>query len=163
MHSEYEKKTAKSDSNLTTKSASNGSWAVPGGMLGTGLEHSSKSTKYELESSYGDQVHEHFSFWKTAKLPWECKEGGPMRGILTERYWKLTRQVWEKYAKKGPNMSHLRPFRTFGSIGNEFAASISSSLSPSRPPWASKIAKITVKNIVGRSFLDSSSFPYKID
>ena len=26
------------------------------------LEHSSKSTKYELEGSYGDPVHEHFSF-----------------------------------------------------------------------------------------------------
>ena len=25
------------------------------------LEHSSKSTKYELEGSYGDLVHEHFS------------------------------------------------------------------------------------------------------
>ena len=25
------------------------------------LEHSSKSTKYELEGSYGDPVHEHFS------------------------------------------------------------------------------------------------------
>ena len=36
------------------------------------LEHSSKSTKYELESSYGDPVHEHFSFLKTAKLPREC-------------------------------------------------------------------------------------------
>ena len=39
------------------------------------LEHSSKSTKYELESSYGDPVHEHFSFLKTAKLPRECNEG----------------------------------------------------------------------------------------
>ena len=38
------------------------------------LEHSSKSTKYELESSYGDLVHEHFSFLKTAKLPRECNE-----------------------------------------------------------------------------------------
>ena len=27
-----------------------------------GLEHSSKSTKYELEGSYGDPVHEHFSY-----------------------------------------------------------------------------------------------------
>ena len=26
------------------------------------LEHSSKSTKYELEGSYGDPVHEHFSY-----------------------------------------------------------------------------------------------------
>ena len=33
------------------------------------LEHSSKSTKYELEGSYGDPVHEHVSFLKTAKLP----------------------------------------------------------------------------------------------
>ena len=39
-----------------------------------GLEHSSKSTKYELEGSYGDPVHEHFSFLKTAKLPRECNE-----------------------------------------------------------------------------------------
>ena len=38
------------------------------------LEHSSKSTKYELEGSYGDPVHEHFSFLKTAKLPRECNE-----------------------------------------------------------------------------------------
>ena len=38
------------------------------------LEHSSKSTKYELEGSYGDPVHEHFSFFKTAKLPRECNE-----------------------------------------------------------------------------------------
>ena len=39
-----------------------------------GLEHSSKSTKYELEGSYDDLVHEHFSFLKTAKLPRECNE-----------------------------------------------------------------------------------------
>ena len=38
------------------------------------LEHSSKSTKYELESSYGDPVHEHFSVLKTAKLRRECNE-----------------------------------------------------------------------------------------
>ena len=38
------------------------------------LEHSSKSTKYELEGSYGDPVHEHFCFLKTAKLPRECNE-----------------------------------------------------------------------------------------
>ena len=36
------------------------------------LEHSSKSTKYELEGSYGDPVHEFFSFLKTAKLLREC-------------------------------------------------------------------------------------------
>ena len=41
------------------------------------LEHSSKSTKYELEGSYGDPVHEHFSFLKTAKLPRECNEDSP--------------------------------------------------------------------------------------
>ena len=35
------------------------------------LEHSSKSTKYELESSYSDPHHEHFSYLKTAKLPRE--------------------------------------------------------------------------------------------
>ena len=39
-----------------------------------GLEHSSKSTKYELEGSYDDPVHEHFSCLKTAKLPRECNE-----------------------------------------------------------------------------------------
>ena len=39
-----------------------------------GLEHSSKSTKYELEGFYGEPVHEHFSFWKTAKMPRECTE-----------------------------------------------------------------------------------------
>ena len=39
-----------------------------------GLEHSSKSTKYELEGSYGEPVHEHFSFRKTAKLRRECNE-----------------------------------------------------------------------------------------
>ena len=39
-----------------------------------GMEHSSKSTKYELEGSYDDLVHEHFSFLKTAKLPRECNE-----------------------------------------------------------------------------------------
>ena len=32
------------------------------------LEHSSKSTKYELEGSYDDLVLEHFSVLKTAKL-----------------------------------------------------------------------------------------------
>ena len=41
-----------------------------------GLEHSSKSTKYELEGSYGGPVHEHVSFLKTAKLPRECNEVG---------------------------------------------------------------------------------------
>ena len=39
-----------------------------------GLEHSSKSTKYELEGSYGDLVHEQCSFLKTAKLQRECNE-----------------------------------------------------------------------------------------
>ena len=39
-----------------------------------GLEHSSKSTKYEIEGSYDDPVHEHFSCLKTAKLPRECNE-----------------------------------------------------------------------------------------
>ena len=38
-----------------------------------GLEHSSKSTKYELEGSYKDPVHEHVSFLKAAKLPQVCK------------------------------------------------------------------------------------------
>ena len=44
-----------------------------------GLEHSSKSAKYELEGSYGDPVHEHFSFLKTTKLPRECNEGGDQK------------------------------------------------------------------------------------
>ena len=39
-----------------------------------GLEHSSESTKYELEGFYGDPIHEQFSFLKTAKLPRECNE-----------------------------------------------------------------------------------------
>ena len=38
------------------------------------LEHSSKSTKYELEGSYSDPVHEHFFCLKTAKPPRECNE-----------------------------------------------------------------------------------------
>ena len=38
------------------------------------LERSSKSTKYEIESYYGDLVHEQFSFLKTAKLQRECNE-----------------------------------------------------------------------------------------
>ena len=38
------------------------------------LEHSSKSIKYELEGSYGDPGHEHFSVLKTAKLRRECNE-----------------------------------------------------------------------------------------
>ena len=33
------------------------------------LEHSSKSTKYELKGSDNDPVHEHVSFLKTATLP----------------------------------------------------------------------------------------------
>ena len=36
------------------------------------LEQSSKSTKYEIEGSYNDPVHEHVSVLKTAKLPQEC-------------------------------------------------------------------------------------------
>ena len=39
-----------------------------------GLEHSSKSTKHELESSYGDLVHEQFYFSKTVKLKRECND-----------------------------------------------------------------------------------------
>ena len=38
------------------------------------LEHSSKSTKYELEGSYNDSVREHVSDLKTTKLPRECNE-----------------------------------------------------------------------------------------
>ena len=40
----------------------------------------------------------------------------------------------------------MRPFLAIGSIGNEFAASISSSLSPPRPSRASKMPKISQKN-----------------
>ena len=38
------------------------------------LEHGSKSTKYELQGSCSDPVHENLSFLKTAKLPQECNE-----------------------------------------------------------------------------------------
>ena len=38
------------------------------------LKHSSKSTKYELEGSYDDLVHEHFCFLKTAKLLRKCNK-----------------------------------------------------------------------------------------
>ena len=71
-------KTAKSDLQLDYKIGFK--W-VPGGLLEAcqvhekvALEHSSKSTKYELEGSYGGPVHEHFSFLKTAKLPRERNE-----------------------------------------------------------------------------------------
>ena len=56
--------------------------------------------------------------------------------LYRETYWKFTGNVWEKYGKNGLMTGHLRPFRAIGSIGNEFAASISSSLSPPRPPQA---------------------------
>ena len=60
-------------------------------------------------------------------------------------------------------MGHLSYRRAIGSIGNQFAASISSSLSRSRHPRASKIYKKNQsKTTAGRSFLDSSFFPYKI-
>ena len=52
-------------------------------------------------------------------------------------------KIWEIYGKNGLITGHLSYRRAIGSIGNEFAASISSSLSPSRPPRASKIPKIT--------------------
>ena len=58
-----------------------------------GLKHSSKSTKYELEGSYGDPVHEHFSFLKTAKLQRErnelavaVKARASFGGLLLARY-----------------------------------------------------------------------------
>ena len=38
------------------------------------LERGSKSTEYELEGSYGDPVHEHFSFLKTSEVPRQCNE-----------------------------------------------------------------------------------------
>ena len=38
------------------------------------LEHSSKSTKYELEGSYSDPVHKFLSFLRTARLLRECNE-----------------------------------------------------------------------------------------
>ena len=37
-------------------------------------KHSSKSTKYELEGSHGDPLHENFYFVELAKLPRECNE-----------------------------------------------------------------------------------------
>ena len=46
-----------------------------------GLEHSSKSSKYELEGSYNDPVHDHCSVMKTAKLPRECNQD-EQRAIL---------------------------------------------------------------------------------
>ena len=57
----------------------------------------------------------------------------------------------------------IEPFRAIGSIVSEFAASISSSLNSSRLPGHQIIIyQNSVKNIVGRSFLDSSFFPHKI-
>ena len=38
------------------------------------LEHSLKSTKYDLEGSYNHSVHEHLSFLRTTKLPRERNE-----------------------------------------------------------------------------------------
>ena len=49
-----------------------------------GMEHSSESTKYELESSYGDPVHEHFSFLKTAKLQDKMKSFIIMKIVIFE-------------------------------------------------------------------------------
>ena len=54
------------------------------------------------------------------------------------RYFRffLVRKSVENYRKNGLMTGQLRPFRAIGSIGNEFAASISSSLSLPRPPRA---------------------------
>ena len=65
-----------------------------------------------------------------------------------ERYWKFTGTIREKYAQDGLITGHLSYRRAFGSIGNEFAASISASLSPPRPSRASKMSKIGQKNWV---------------
>ena len=66
---------------FTLKSDSNGSWTGLGRLLEAchvhekvALDHNSKSKKYELEGSYNDPVHEHFSFLITAKLQRECNE-----------------------------------------------------------------------------------------
>ena len=82
---------------------------------------------------------------------------GPTRDSI----WKDIEKIREKYAQNGRITGHLSYPRAIGSIGNEFAASISSSLSPSRPPRASKMSK-SVKKTAGCSFLDGSFFPYKI-
>ena len=72
-------------SNSAAKPALNGSWTALEACQvheKLALERSAKSTKYELEGSYDDPVHERFSFLKTAKLPPECNEGAsglPMR------------------------------------------------------------------------------------
>ena len=82
-------------------------------------------------------------------------------GKILEIYRKHMGKIWEKYRKIGLITGHLSYRRAIGSIGDEFAASISSSLSPSRPPGPQKCQK-SAKNTAGRSFLDSSFFPYKI-
>ena len=64
------------------------------------------------------------------------------------KHWKHMGNIWQKLAQT----DHFELFRAIGSIGNEFAASISSSLSPSRPPRASNISKIGQKNQVTRFF-----------
>ena len=59
---------------------------------------------------------------------------------------KIHEKYMEKYAQNGLITGHLGPFLVVGSIGNEFAASISSSLSPPRSSRASKVQKISQKN-----------------
>ena len=65
-----------------------------------------------------------------------------------ERYWKITWKIWEIYVKNGLITGHLSYLRGFGSIGNEFAASIWGSLSPPRSSRASKVSKMCQKNWV---------------
>ena len=52
-----------------------------------GLEHSTKSKKYELEGSCNDPVHKHVtcSFMKAAKLRRECNEGSVL-GMFLGRF-----------------------------------------------------------------------------
>ena len=69
--------------------------------------------------------------------------------IIWKSYGNHMEIIWKSYGnhvKNGLMTGHLRPFQAIESIGNEFAASISSGLRPSRPPRASKMSKISKKN-----------------
>ena len=68
-------------------------------MLGkVGLEHSSKSTKYELEDSHSDPVHEQFSFLKTAKLSRECNEVCLQKTKIKKNMYKFNK-LYKSYQK----------------------------------------------------------------
>ena len=57
-----------------------------------------------------------------------------IRQQLTDAGLDTSKKNMDEYGTDGLITGHLRPFRAIGSIGNDFAASISSSLSPSRGP-----------------------------